>query len=209
MKRKLLWVVATVLVIAVLSFSVVYLLNAGRSEREFEQFKNGVLFTSDVGMPLELLGEFSQRELFFISPQLTTENSTLNAEISNNFFLPAIVVIAGNDKNAVSLARVFSGTELLQCETNMGNPKTRVTLPAGECLSLANREQGAVFIAVDFPTEGNSPEEILIGENFIEIKAKSFPSLNSMVLVLLGELFPNAREVIDSSNEAIGGLGFA
>ncbi len=207
MEKKIARILVLLIVFLLISVSVFYFLTAKKSTRKFEQFKNGVLFTSDTNEPIELLKNFSKKETFFISPQLTMENSTLNSEISNNFFLPAIVVIAGNDKNAVTLGRVYSDSMLLVCETNMGNPKTRISITKEDCLSFL-KEKDAVAILVDFPSESNALDEVFVGENFVEIKAKSFASLNLMTIALLEEMFPNARKVIDSSNERVGGLGF-
>jgi len=207
LKKKNLGYIAIVVIAIILAASVFYLLTAKRTGHEFEYYSGGVLFTSDAKQPMELLEELSGKNTFFISPALSSAPSNENSSISNSFFLPAMIVVAGNDKNAVSLARVFSGSELKSCETNLGDARTRLTLSAQECLSLIESSNDSVFIFADFPN-AEEVEQVFVSENSIEVKTNSFSSMKTSSLALLERMFPNARGVIESSNQVLGGLGF-
>ena len=115
---RLLWNEPFLFVIAVAALLIVFLPPEG-TDYAFYYYKNELVIASDLSEPRPLLETISLRKTFFVKASLSSEPSNENTSISNHFLIPALVVLNGNDKNAVTLAESIGASgELVECSTN-------------------------------------------------------------------------------------------
>ena len=159
---------------------------------------DGFLFVSNEKNPETYLAALGEKHTFLVSPAMY-ESSTINNYMGNasNLF---IVVLNGNDKNAVSLIRVFnSANELIYCKTNLGDVKTEVTLSKDECLQFLD-SSGAVKIIIDFPSEAEFLPRVVVSENELQVIAKDKDGVSMQSFAALKLMYPNAAEIIQKTN---------
>jgi hypothetical protein len=165
-----------------------------------------VLFTSSTGEPVPQLSVIKQQDTFLISP-VFFESSAANPHLANAMNL-YLVVLTGNDKNAVQLLRVYNAENTLEyCATNFGDTLTQVNLTKGDCEAFIERSKDDVKVFIELPNEEVNRPTIDVAGNSLTIKAKTFSDLGETSFTPLRFLFPNAQDILDKTNIIASQIG--
>ncbi len=152
--------------------------------------------------PIEKLLELSGKETFIVSPAFFEKHS-INPYMANSMNL-FLVVLTGNDKNAVQLVRVFSPEKkLLYCATNFGNELTQENISAEECLAFISASAQDTVIFIEFPDSVFQQPEVRISGNSITIYSTKFSDLGKTVFVAARIMFENAEEILGKTNALV------
>ncbi|MDO8538430.1 MAG: hypothetical protein Q7S21_06095 [archaeon] len=194
---RIVGIVIVVLIIALLAFALLF---PKPKTYSYAIESKGVMFYSDISPPADLLKELAKKRTFIISPQLDEKNSNVNAVTDS--MLVWLGVLQASDKNAVSLIRaVDAKNNLINCRSNLGNPRTDVELSASECNYLLSKEHPSVKIIILAPNNSLSNPEAVLEEDIITIKpAKTFDE-SRVSLQLLNAMFSDVQAIIDKINE--------
>lgn len=164
---------------------------------EFHYEKGGVLFASNEAFPNELMDGIRSEEKFVIS--FKSSEDFENSSAANHFLIPFLIVLIGNDKNVVSVIQVFNEQGvLISCETNLGDYHVNETISAEECSSLLASD--GALISLNQPNGSLSLPLAVFSETSIEITPKGSDSIQQASYTVLGELFPNYRDLIEKAN---------
>ncbi len=190
------------LVAAILIVGAFVLLN-GLGAFAFEFEKEKVLFVSNEAKPLELMQSFNLNDKVFVSPALF-EAGKENASMSAAFNILQAVFV-GNDKNTVSLWRVFgNNAELLSCRTNNGNFQNDIELSAEDCFRLLEDKNNAIVL-VSMPQKNQSGKSIIVfSSNRIEITPDTADRAAKVSFVFLKTMYDNAELIINQTNQLTG-----
>ena len=141
----------------------------------------------------------SEAKTFIVSPAFY-ENHSINPYTANamNLF---IVVLNGNDRNAVQLIRVFNPDKTLKyCATNFGNELTQENLSSTECLGFISSSVDAVKVFIEFPDSAREMARVEVSGDTVTIRAKSFNDVGKTGFVVLRVMFENAEEILRKTN---------
>lgn len=176
----------------------------------FGEFKysnelDGTLFVSNFKKPNDLLAELSAKKTFIVSPALHPSGN-INSYTANASNL-AVVVLIGNDKNTVQLRRIFdSNNSIISCNNNSGNPKTDELLSPSQCSAFLDSAKSinAVKLLIEFPNPSLEKPLIVLNENEIAVKPKTYLDVSGMVFTLLKAIYPNSVEIVGNVNVLLG-----
>lgn len=195
MKKKNIYFLAIILIVLI---AFVFFFFPQKPAYAFFYEKENVLLASDENAPKVLMEEMLSKKTFIVSVKVNPDEDI--ALSANNFLIPFIGVLNGNDKNAVLLIQEFDAVgKLLSCETNFGDVQTQEKISAEECTALLN-EDSAVKLLLNSQNDSLQKPEIVFFKNKIEITPKDDSSLNNVSRVLLSEMFPNYDEIIKKAN---------
>jgi len=160
--------------------------------------QDNVLIASNHLEPKPYLEDLSNRKTFVVSPEMY-ESSTVNSFMGNSMNL-FLVVLTGNDKNAILMARVLDEQgNFSYCKTNWGDFKTEETISKQACLDFLN-STNAVKILIEAPHSSELRPFVQVSVKEIKIRPKRISDLGLLSFSLLKEMFPNAREIVDKTN---------
>jgi hypothetical protein len=159
-----------------------------------------VLFLSNDGKPSGLIKAQATRKHFVLSPKMTAVESSENTAVANYGYLPAVVVLAANDKNVLSIMRVYDKEKLKECRLSWFDSNDTRILSSEGCTELLE-DLNAVTITFDVNACKHVTNAfVVVRSQNIEIRACGGPALQTATMVVLRTMFNNADRVIAGSN---------
>ena len=196
MEKKQAMAIAILIIVAIVLCSAILFLNNLNSFK-FAFEKDNVLFVSNEASPLQLMREFNLNDSIFVSPAIF-QSGPENTYQSNAFNLVSIVFI-GNDKNTVSLWRVFDrSNKLLSCRTNNGDVLKDIELTAQDCQKILEDKNNAIVL-ISLPKDGGK-SRIVFSQNRIEIIPEKLENLANVSFAFLKAMYANAELIIQKTN---------
>lgn len=159
----------------------------------------GIQFNSNIVSSLKD-ANYLENSTFLISPAMTPYSSQQNTNYSNDFLIPFLVVLSGNDKNAVTFIRVYDANgSLSYCSSNFGNVKDETQLPAAECIAML-QNPSLIKLMLEPANAAQKYSEIILEKDSIIIKPNHFSDLKKIFILISKELLPNYANIIKNSN---------
>ncbi|MEK6972900.1 MAG: hypothetical protein AABW72_02580 [archaeon] len=188
-----------IVLILVIAGSYFLFFNSAKSQYAYTWQNNTIKFNSNIYQSLNDSGYMSKKT-FLISPAMTSFSSQQNTNYTNDFLIPFLVVLSGNDKNAVTFIRVYdANSDLAYCSTNFGNVKDEKKLPKEQCLNILS-DSALIKIQLE-NLDGLKPQsEVLLSEDSIIIIPKDISDLKKIFIIISQDLFPNYKNIITNSN---------
>ncbi len=194
----------------IMLFLIVLFAGAGlfllSSKNVFEYSFEGVILASDSAEPLPVLKSFAEEQSFVVSPEFR-ESGNINQYMGNSMQL-FVVVLSGNKKDITQLIRVIdSSGNLVECGTNHGNVKQSETISAEECTVLIESlKQENVFVDIKLPSPEKGAPRALVEGKTLTITTASYEYVGNTVFSIIKLAFPNAEEILSSTNNSVSGL---
>jgi len=165
--------------------------------------KDNVVFRSLEGNPKDALSSLSESASFLVSPSLE-EQGGVNPYMSQGSSIPQVVLI-GNGKTTILLARVYVGNQLSYCQTNDGDVKVSRRVEQDECEGMLN-DNRYVSILIEPPA---NPEKsvVSISGRKITVLPSGYAAISPSAYALMSEMYPNTDEILNTVNDYMGQLG--
>ena len=158
--------------------------------------------------PLGSLLEFGNEKTFLVSPAFFEAHS-INPYMANSMNL-FIVVLNGNDRNAVQLIRVFDAEKRLKyCATNFGDELTQENLSPEDCQKFIDGSGDSVKVFIEFPNSSFPKPTVKIQGNTLAISTNNFSELGKTSFVALKIMFGNAEEILKKTNALVEELSLS
>ena len=188
-----------IVLILVIAGSYFLMLNSEKSQYAYTWQKDSIKFNSNIYQSLKD-SNYAQNKIFLISPAMTSFSSQQNTNYTNDFLIPFLVILSGNDKNAVTFIRVYdANNNLAYCSTNFGNVKEEKQLSTDECLSLLSNPS-FIKIKLEQVNDAQQFSEVLLEKDSILINPRDFSDLKKIFILISMDLFPNSKDIINNSN---------
>lgn len=149
----------------------------------------------------ELFAELREERSFVVSPQLV-QRGPINSYMVQSLTLFSSVLI-GNGKRVISMPRIVDDQKaLIACQTNDGNVLANRELTSTDCLSMLS-DTKYVKVKIELPDESLKRSQVLLSQDSIEIKPKSFQEINRVSFVVLVTMYENSEEIVAKINQIL------
>jgi len=187
--------IAAVLIIVVGGY---VFLNLGTGDYKYRVVKDGIEFVSNDGIVSDLLTQIKTYPSITVSPRLVAQGP------ENSYMATSITlfntVLTAKRKKVVIVARVLdSKGNILECQSNLGDPKVNRLLNATECGALINDATSA-RVFVELPDEKLNRPRVVLESGVIRIYPSSFESVSDVSFAVLNALYPDSAQIIASVN---------
>jgi len=197
MQKKTEKVVAAFLLAGIICLVVFFFLQ-NSSSYKFQYSKGGVLFASNDAEPAALMRGFNLSDTVFVSPALYEQGAGNNSVLSA--FNLVQVVFIGNDKNAVSLWRVFDRNGMLaSCRTNNGDVLKDIEVSASGCRKILDDRNNAILL-ISMPAS-DKKSKVVFSQNSIEIVPDKTENAAAVSFSFLKAMYDNAELIIKKTNQ--------
>lgn len=188
-----------IVLILVIAGSYFLFFNPAKSQYAYTWQNNAIKFNSNIYQSLKD-SNYISKKTFLISPAMTAFSSQQNTNYTNDFLIPFLVVLSGNDKNAVTFIRVYdANSDLAYCSTNFGNVKDEKKLPKEECLNIL-ADPALIKITLEKSDSTKPQSEVMLSEDSITIIVKDISDLKKIFILISMDLFANYKDIIKNSN---------
>ncbi len=197
-------VLAVVLVLIALNaffFTSVFL--KSNPTYKFVSQSGGVFLYSDQGNPDTLLQEMGKNHAFNVAPGFIADDGRKNSVLFNNSAMVFVVVLSVNDKNTVllTLNDYQASGSFADCQSNLGDVNTSVALDNPTCTQqIQNPEFKTILIP--HPDAQLSQSYVLVSNNEVVLKARTYTDLPRLSLAVLRSMYENTDEAIRRTNLA-------
>lgn len=192
----------TVVVVFLIFASLLAIFSQPARTPKYSAIHEDVEFLGTSRPPGEYLAEFSSRRAFIVSPEFPEGSAGQPMVDALTLFS---VVLVGNNKKVVSLARVTgSSGQLLKCQTNRGDARTNEEISAEECSRMLD-DASYARILISMPQKAER-SQIILSENQAVVKPKSQEDTGRASMVLLKAMYNNSEDVISQINKALEAL---
>ena len=172
---------------------------------EYKYESKGVLILSDFKDPQQYFPELSMDANFLLVTNFPSSSDVKS--YMGTGMQTLLTVLTGNGRNTVNIVKSTTAMGAESCFTNYGDVKSVEELTREECESYISSRTDAVKIFLFAPDNSLPAAQIILYENEIHINPKIPAELPGISLLAAEFLYPNAREVIEQTNELAGSLG--
>ena len=106
------------------------------------------------------------------------------------------------DHNIITLTRLYNGTTLLSCQTNLGDSKTLIDWTPEQCLTFLQQNDQFV-IDIPFPDATISTNLIDFENNYVYLRTKTNAEIGSTAYAFVQGLYPESKSVLATINDRI------
>ena len=205
MNEKTAKYISIVSVLLIIILSALLLLNSNFGYK-FKYTSRGALILSNFKDPVSYIEELRNNDDFIVITSFM-ENSEVNP-IMGAGMTTLLSVLAGNKKNTTNIQKLLAADGTLQsCHTNYGDIKTVEQLSKDECDIYINSQTESVRIILSPVTASLPNSQIILSENEMLIKPQNPTQIAGISLLAVEFMFPNARDVINKTNELTAAIG--